>query len=302
MTDSDFDDYDIYRHGKIYIIRSESTRLCYIGSTIETLERRLQRHEGYEKEKENGKYKDRKGITSLLVLIYKDYKIDLIEKFPCNNKQELLWRERFWIDLFKSDEIEKHFIVNCKRPIRSEEDLKQWKKEYYEKNKEKILEYKKEYHQQTYERSFSKSLNDLFKTEEEKQEKIDKEREYNINYLKTYRETNYDKLREVQKKHYEENREHFLEYAKEYREQNKEVIKQWKAEHYQRNKEHISEKSKEYYTQNQEHRKQKSKEYYEKNKEKLSEKVECECGSTFIKRNRLQHLQSKKHKDFINSL
>ena len=155
-----------YTKGKIYIIRSFSTRLCYIGSTVETLERRLQRHEEYEKEKENG---ENINITSLLVLIYKDYRIDLIERFPCDNKRELFWRERYWIDKFKSDEIEKDLIVNDKRPIISEEERQQWKKEYSEKYRETHKDYIREYNMKKYERIFSSSLNSLFTTEEEKQ-------------------------------------------------------------------------------------------------------------------------------------
>ena len=69
-----------------------------------------------------------------------------VEKYPCNDKQELHKRERYWIELLESK-------LNKKIPTQSQKDryeknkikILQNKKEYREKNKIKIAEKKKEY-------------------------------------------------------------------------------------------------------------------------------------------------------------
>ena len=61
-----------------------------------------------------------------------DCKIELIENYPCNCKEELLRREGHYI---KSID-----CVNNVIPHRMEEERKEVAREYYYKNKEKILE------------------------------------------------------------------------------------------------------------------------------------------------------------------
>ena len=48
-------------------------------------------------------------------------------------------------------------------------------------------------------------------------------------------------------------------------------------------------------------------EYYEKNKDKISEKLKtdrftCECGSNLRRSDKVRHLKSKKHIDYLSSL
>ncbi len=88
-----------YSNGKIYKIICNKTELVYIGSTCATLEQRLKRHAYYCKsymEKKSNSF-----ITSIYVIYYNDYKIELIENYPCNSKKELEDREYYYISQFK---------------------------------------------------------------------------------------------------------------------------------------------------------------------------------------------------------
>jgi len=77
------------------------------------------------------------------------------------------------------------------------------------------------------------------------------------------------------------------EYITEYREINKDVLKV-KAK-----------KKREKYR---EYNKQYSKNYREQNKEKLFEKFECECGGSYIYRNKAQHAKTKKHQKYLQTI
>jgi len=85
-----------YSQGKIYKIVCNKTGLVYIGSTCSTLEKRLNGHISDCK-----RYLDKKSyhlISSIYVIFNNDYKIELIENYPCQNRKELLKREYYYID------------------------------------------------------------------------------------------------------------------------------------------------------------------------------------------------------------
>ena len=80
-----------YKDGKIYKIVCNLTDECYIGSTTEpTLARRLSGHVGSYKIWKAGKSKK---VKSYDIIDRGDYKIYLIESYPCNSKDELISRE-----------------------------------------------------------------------------------------------------------------------------------------------------------------------------------------------------------------
>ena len=107
-----------YQNSKIYKIVCDETGLVYYGSTTQKLCERLAQH----KRKGNGcKTKE-----------MKNPKIYLIEYFPCNTKEELTKRERWFIENIE--------CCNKKIPTRTP-------KEYREDNKEKLKEKKKEYNE-----------------------------------------------------------------------------------------------------------------------------------------------------------
>ena len=70
-----------YQNGKIYMIMTENSNEIYIGSTVQTLKRRLAQHE----------CKYRKGVyrSSQEILKQGNYKIVLIKDFACNSLIEL---------------------------------------------------------------------------------------------------------------------------------------------------------------------------------------------------------------------
>jgi hypothetical protein len=75
-----------YQNGKIYKITGNG--LIYIGSTTETLQKRLNRHLHY--------INENRYCSSSKCLTGNDYKIELLELCPCNTREELLDKEYFW--------------------------------------------------------------------------------------------------------------------------------------------------------------------------------------------------------------
>ena len=123
-----------YASGKVYAIKSDSAGLCYVGSTIQSLEYRLQNH--------ISKFTYcLLAPSSRLVVCHPDAYIELLEAFPCSSKAELLEREKFYI---KSTE-----CVNIYKNLsRTPQEMRETAKLYRQQNKEKIAQYNKEYGEQ----------------------------------------------------------------------------------------------------------------------------------------------------------
>lgn len=145
-----------YSKGKIYKLWSPSKNLIYYGSTVETLGSRLSKHvykhKKYKEDNNNGY------CCSYLIIDCEDYKIELIENYPCNNKQQLLRKEGEYqkanecVNTTIAGRTKKEYYQDNKKT--SDEQIKNWRKNnkekaakiahiYYIKNKEKILEYNK---------------------------------------------------------------------------------------------------------------------------------------------------------------
>lgn len=112
-----------YKLGKIYMIYSiKNPEDRYYGSTTQSLAKRFYQHT-----------KDlKKSLSS--ALLFEKYgidgcKIELVEDFPCENKNQLRAREGYYIRL--------NDCVNKNIAGRS---WKEYQDDYREKNKEKILE------------------------------------------------------------------------------------------------------------------------------------------------------------------
>jgi len=113
-----------YSTGKIYKIVCNKTGLVYIGSTYRSLEDRIKEHaygcKRYLEKKSNA------SVSSIYVIYYNDYKIELIESYPCSNKKELEEKEYYYIsqiDCVNSMRLQKssiyshlQFIDNKKKP------------------------------------------------------------------------------------------------------------------------------------------------------------------------------------------
>lgn len=180
-----------YSSGKIYKIWSPSRDdLIYYGSTIEKLNRRLSGHITKYKS-----YKAGKGCNCRSFKIFEvcdDYRIDLVENYPCNSKEELNSRE--------GEFIKNNMCVNKVVPCRTD-------KEYRIDNKEKIKEKDKKYRENNKEkeRERHKKYNDNHK--EEAKQYRENHKEEAKQYNKEYRQVNKELIKEKKKQYWEANKD-----------------------------------------------------------------------------------------------
>jgi hypothetical protein len=172
-----------YQKAKIYRIISPSKNLIYYGSTTQTLSQRLTDHLKKKKYNKGGQY------TSYLVLDCEDYKIELVENYPCNNKEQLFKKEGEYI---KANECVNKYVAG------------RTDKEWREDNREYLLNY-----------------------DRERSKKRDKQKEKERK--DTYRKNNPERVKESQKKWGEQNKEKRQIYEKIYRETKKQnnAIYKW---------------------------------------------------------------------------
>ena len=151
-----------YQKGKIYKLWSPSKNLVYYGSTIETLAQRLAKHKSSHKN-------NLRCCSSILILECEDYKMELVEEYPCNNKQQLEKKE--------GEYIKNNYCVNKNVVGRTPQEYYEANKEYYQEksknyyqeNKEKRNEYLKKWRENNPEKvkNFNKKYYNLNKKEEE---------------------------------------------------------------------------------------------------------------------------------------
>jgi hypothetical protein len=147
-----------YKTGKIYIILSETKKLLYIGSTTQAIQQRLANHITDFKYYKLG---NRNWRSSFDVLECEDYKIELLEEYPCCNKPQLDRREGEHIKTYSKDGFtcvnkniagrtnQEYYTDNREAKAKYRETHKEarakYDADYYKKNKEDILKYKAEY-------------------------------------------------------------------------------------------------------------------------------------------------------------
>ena len=166
-----------YNNGKIYKLVSPHSKNIYVGSTCkERLCQRLASHKSkykfWVKDNNNG-YN-----TSFILFDLGDVEIILLESVNCLTKDELLKKEREWIDKYKD------IIVNNQlRPLITKEEKTEYLKQYQEKNVDLIKDKKKKYYDDNKEYFLVKRK----EYEKEHKEKIKQ-------YRKEYDEKNKEKL------------------------------------------------------------------------------------------------------------
>jgi hypothetical protein len=176
-----------YSKGKIYKLTTPLSDEVYYGSTIQLLSKRKGAHKGAFNA---GNFKCKS--SKLFELSINDVEITLVENINCNSKEELLQRERFYID--------NNNCINKNNPIRTNKDEQEYKNKWYQQNKERIIEKTKQYNE-------------------------DNKNNYK-QYQKEWRQQNKNKCNEYIKEYYEENKNHFKQYKKEWYQQNKERLKE----------------------------------------------------------------------------
>ena len=170
-----------YANGKIYQIIDNAYTKCYIGSTCQHLSSRMGAHRRDYKRYLLGNF----NLTTSFLLFQEfgleNCKIELIEEYPCKNKEELLKKEGFYIKLTNC--VNKAIAGRTKKEWtdNNKDKIKEWMKEYAEQNKEKILERSRQWKQ-------------IHKDEIREHYKQNKEK-YN-QQSKDYRAKNQDKIKE----------------------------------------------------------------------------------------------------------
>ena len=140
-----------YQQGKIYKIISPHTDKIYIGSTTrKTLAQRLT---GHRRDYQNYLADSTRYFSSFEILKLTDYRIVLVENYPCNSRDELLAREQHYMDLAGDTCVNmlKAFTGLTKGEYKAQyynenkDKILNYTKQQYEQNKDKILEYNKNY-------------------------------------------------------------------------------------------------------------------------------------------------------------
>tara|TARA_R110002096_G_scaffold289555_1_gene483793 strand:- start:44 stop:481 length:438 start_codon:yes stop_codon:yes gene_type:complete len=115
-----------YSKGKIYKIVADNG--VYVGSTINTLHRRFQKHK-YDLKKSRKCYSSKLNLDTAEII--------LLENYPCKSRNQLLWKEREWM--------EKIECVNKDRPIITGEERKEYQKQVSQTNKPKYNQWRKQW-------------------------------------------------------------------------------------------------------------------------------------------------------------
>lgn len=126
-----------YKEGKIYSIRSHLTDDIYIGSTTSPLSTRMVSH--------RTKFKNGIYITSHEILKHGDAYIELVEDYPCDNKEQLHRREG---QVIRATEKCVNKSIPCRTPAERYQDNKeaylQRIKEFQATHREQINQRKRE--------------------------------------------------------------------------------------------------------------------------------------------------------------
>ena len=169
-----------YSKGKIYHIVCNITGETYYGSTVQKISQRMNGHRNKDNE-----------CLSKPIIERGDYHYGLVEDYKCDNLEQLLMRERYYVD--------NNDCVNKICPIRTKEEGAVMKKLYYQEHIDEILAYKKLWREEN-----KKEIRAKEKAywEEHKDEKIA--------YNKSYREKHIDEILVKKKLYYEANKDRIL--------------------------------------------------------------------------------------------
>ena len=185
-----------YQKSIIYKIYDNTNGNVYYGSTYNLLRVRMNGHKGDAKD-------DTKNCRSKQIILNNDYSYSMVEPYPCNSKQELRARERYWIENFD--------CINKIVPGRT-------KQEYYQDNKKEILECKAKYH----------IINKVKHNKQHREYHTINKEELN-KQRREYQAINKVKLNKQSKEYYTKNKEELCKQQMEYYTKNKEEINKKKT-------------------------------------------------------------------------
>lgn len=157
-----------FSKGKIYKITNDFNDDVYIGSTCDTLVKRYSLH----KASKNVENKMKRPLYDLMREIGTDrFRIELIEDCPCEDKYQLRQREGYWIRQMGT----LNQLIAGRTNKEYNDEHKEYRKNYYEENKEEIIKKMKEYqekHKELYQEIKKKSA------EKHKEENIIRKKEW----------------------------------------------------------------------------------------------------------------------------
>jgi len=135
----------------------------------------------------------------------------LVENYPCNSKDELLARERHYIE--NNECVNKYIPGRPKAEadkayaIANKDKIQEYKKEYYEKNKDGVIKKYKEAHKdEILEKNRVRSKKYYEEHKEEIASKVDKE--HKKEYMEAYRENNKNTIAKKTKEYRDKNKKH----------------------------------------------------------------------------------------------
>jgi hypothetical protein len=205
-----------YKNAKIYkLIGGGKT---YIGSTTQTLAQRKALHVCQTR-------LNRNNCVSRYLVNEPDLDIILIEQYPCDSKEELHSRERYWIE--NTECINKYIPTRTKKEWTelNKDKIRIQQKEWTELNKDKIKAYQKEW---------AELNKDKIRIQQKEWAELNKDK-IRIQQ-KEWAELNKDKIR-IQKKEWTElNKDKIIEYHKEYYKKNKDKLKTHQKEYREKKK------------------------------------------------------------------
>jgi hypothetical protein len=266
-----------YKNGKIYRLICEDGHY-YIGSTINQLNYRLSNH------KASSKHKKSKIYNHINQIGWDKVKMELVEEYPCKNKQELNAKETEYICDLKDDEL----CLNVIRSFVAPEQRKKEMKEYYLENKDKIIEQHREYLSDPKVKEQANTYQAAYREKNAEKRRV---------YTKKYTEEHQEEVKAARKEYYEENKEKLIEQQKEYAKNNKEHIKERKRLWNQKKKEELAPTLEVERAEKKKLRAKKS----EEQKALRETPVECECGGSYQPYRKSRHEEGKKHIAFIKT-
>ena len=127
-----------YRNGKIYKVVDNAYTSCYYGSTVEQLSKRMAKHR-----RDYNLYKEGKKAFYTIYKLCDEFqlencKIELVELYPCNSKEELAKQEGTYIK--DNDCVNKKVEGRSKQQWRKDhpEVAKEIQQRYYESHRDEI--------------------------------------------------------------------------------------------------------------------------------------------------------------------
>lgn len=134
-----------YQNSRIYKIVNDVSDDIYIGSTCQPLSKRMAEHRSKAKQHPN-----RKIYQKFNEIGVEHFKIVLIEEYKCINKEELVAREDYYINLMKPvlNSRYAHRTELQKKECNKSDKIDEYQRLYREQNKDKIDERQRLYREQ----------------------------------------------------------------------------------------------------------------------------------------------------------